>query len=230
MLYRIVNTYEEAGQAIASLGILPLSSFIPGHPSLESLTAPSAWHTGDETDPWHWRVRFAAEGVAAYGRFLGTRPFLVARDVFPLVKCLLASTQSVQERYAAGLLARSTVEVYEIIQQHPGIEVRILRKGAGMQDKANKLAFDHALIALQNSAEVVISGVGENRNEQGNLSGWNGACCMLADHWMAKHGITPLHLPPPEAKTQLFAWLTPRWEKQAVAYLQKKLTQRKAHS
>lgn len=224
MLYRTVTTYEEASQTIASLGILPLSGFIPGHPSLESLTAPSSWHTGDETDPWHWRVRFASEGVAAYGRFLGSRPLLIARDVFPLVRCLLASPQSAQERYAAGLLARSTVQIYEIIQQRPGIEVRILRKEAGMQDKANKSAFDHALIALQNSADIVIAGVAENRNEQGNLSGWNGTCYILAEDWMAEHGITPLHLPPSEAKTQLFASLTPRWDEQALAYLDKKLT------
>lgn len=225
MPYHIVTTYEEASQTIASLGILPLSGFIPGHPSLESLTAPGAWHTSAaETDPWRWRTRFAAEGVAAYGRFLGSRPLLVARDVFPLVKCLLASPQSVQKRYAAGLLARSTVQIYNIIQQRPGIEVRVLRKEAGMQGKADKGDFDHALIELQSSADVVISGVGENRNEQGNLSGWNGACYMLSDHWMREHGITPLQLSPAEAKTQLFDWLAPRWDEQAIAYLHKKLT------
>lgn len=223
MPYHIVTTYEEASQAIEDLGILPLSSFIPGHPSLESLTAPGAWHTGDETDPWHWRVRFASEGIAAYGRFLGSRPLLIARDLLPLVKCLLASPRSMQARYAAGLLARSTVRVYDIIQQHPGIEVRVLRKEAGMRDKADKSTFDHALIALQNSADVVISGVGEHRNEQGNLSGWNGTCYMLAEQWMVEHDITPLRLSPPEAKAQLFAWLTPRWDEQAVAYLHKKL-------
>lgn len=224
MLSRTVTTYEEASQAIEYLGILPLSGFIPGHPSLESLTEPAAWHTSAETDPWRWRVRFADEGIAAYGRFLGSRPLLIARDVFPLVKSLLASPQPVQERYAAGLLARATVQIYEIIKQRPGIEVRVLRKQAGMQDKADKLAFDHALIALQNSAEIVISGAAENRSEQGNLSGWNGTCYMLADRWMAEHGIAPLHLSPPAAQTQLFAWLSPRSDEQAVAYLRKKLT------
>jgi len=223
MLHRIVNTYEEASQAVEQLGILPLSNFIPGHPSLESLTEPGAWHTGADTDPWHWRVRFAAEGSAAYGRFLGLRPLLIARGVFPLVACLLASPQSVQERYAAGLLARATVRIYEIIQQSPGIEVRVLRRRAGMQDKADKPAFDHALIALQNSADIVMSGVAENRTAQGHNSGWSGTCYMLAEGWMEGHGITPLQLSPTDAKTQLFAWLTPRWDEQALGYLHKKL-------
>jgi len=220
----IVKTYVEASRAVEQLGILPLSGFIPAHPSLDSITEPAAWHTGADTDPWHWRDRFASEGIAAYGRFIGSRPILIARGVFPLVKCLLASPQTVEERYAAGLLARSTVQIYEIIQHNHGIEVRALRKLVGMQDKADKNAFDHALIDLQNTADIVISGVAENRNDQGNKSGWNGTCYMLAERWMEEHGIKPLSLAPSDAKTQLFAWLKPRWEENAVLYLQKKLT------
>jgi hypothetical protein len=40
-----------------------------------------------------------------------------------------------------------------------------------MQDKADKIAFDHALIDLQNTVDIVISGVAENRNGQGKKSG-----------------------------------------------------------
>jgi hypothetical protein len=224
MSHLIVKTYEEASKTVEQLGLLPLSGFIPGHPSLDSITEPAAWHTGADTDPWHWRDRFASEGIAAYGRFIGSRPILIAQGVFPLVKCLLASPQTVNERYAAGLLARSTVQIYEIIQQNQGIEVRVLRKLAGMQDKSNKNAFDHALIDLQNTANIVISGVAENRNDQGGRSGWNGTCYMLAEHWMEEHNIKQLYLAPPDAKTQLFAWLKPRWDENAVSYLQKKLT------
>lgn len=63
----------------------------------------------------------------------------------------------------------------------------------------------------------------ENRNVQGNKSGWNGTCYMLAERWMEEHSIKQLQLSPADAKTQLFAWLTPRWEENAVLYLQKKL-------
>lgn len=224
MSHLIVKTYEEAGRAIAQLGILPLSGFIPDHPSLDSITEPEAWHTGSDTDPWHWRDRFASEGVAAYGRFIGSRPMLVAREIFPLVKCSLAPSQSMKERYNAGLLARPTVQIYEIIQQNSGIEVRALRKQADMQGKEDKKAFDQALIDLQNTADIVISGVGENLNDQGNKSGWNGTCYMLADHWMAEHDIKPLALTAADARAQLFAWLKPRWQENALLYLQKKLS------
>ncbi len=223
MSHLIVKTYGEASRAVEQLGILPLSGFIPDHPSLDSLTEPAAWHTGNDTDPWHWRDRFASEGIAAYGRFLGSRPILIAQGVFPLMKCLLTSPQTVKERYTSGLLTHSTVQIYEIIQHNHGIEVRVLRKLAGMQDKADKNAFDHALIDLQSTADIVISGVAENRNDQGNKSGWNGTCYMLAEHWMKEHSIKPLQLSPADAKTQLFARLKPCWEENALLYLQKKL-------
>ena len=44
-----VHTYEEACHVVADLGILPLSSFMPDHPSLDSMTLLAAWHTGTDT-------------------------------------------------------------------------------------------------------------------------------------------------------------------------------------
>ena len=219
----IVKTFREASQVVEQVGILPLSGCIPVHPSLESITDPATWITGTDADPWHWRVRFASEGIAVYGRFIGSQPVLISREVFPLVKCVLTPPQTVEECYAAGLLASSSVRIYKILQQNRGIEVRALRKLAGMQDKADKNAFDHAIIDLQNTASIVISGAAENRNEQGKKIGWNGTCHMLAEDWMEEHGVKPLQLSPVDAKTQLFAWLKPRWEEKAVLYLQKKL-------
>ena len=222
MVHLIVKTYEEASEAIKKLGILPLSKGIPDHPSLDSITEPDAWHTGAETDPWQWRARLPSEGVAAYGRFIGSRPVLIAQDVFPLVKCVLTPSRTVQRRYSDGLLARSTVQIYEIIKQNHSIEVRELRKLSGMRDKADKNAFDHALIDLQNTADIVIAGATENLNRQGKKSGWNGTCYMLAERWMEEHGIELLPLTPSEARTQLFAQLKPYWEENAILYLQKK--------
>ena len=108
----IVNRYEEACQVIEELGVVPLSSFIPGHPSLVSITQDAAWHTGNGTDPWLWRDRFAGEGVAAYGRFLAGKPLLISREIFPLVRCLLAPSETVADRYAAGNLSRPAARIY----------------------------------------------------------------------------------------------------------------------
>src|SRR5712692_937761 len=141
----IVNTYEEACHVVEHLGIVPLSSFIPGHPSLVSITQDAAWHTGTDTDPWLWRDRFAGEGVAAYGRFLADKPLLISREMFPLVKCLLAAPEIVEERYAAGNLARPTLRIYDCIMENDGIDVKTLRTLTGMQRTSDKRAFDRSL-------------------------------------------------------------------------------------
>ena len=131
VLSQQIETYEEACSAVAQWGIVPLSSFIPDHPSLESITLPEAWHTGLQTDPWLWRDRLPTEGVAAYGRFIAGKPLLIARELFPLAKCLLSPVEMIEERYAAGLLARSTMRIYELISEQDGIDAKTLKKTGG---------------------------------------------------------------------------------------------------
>ncbi len=218
----IVNTFEEACGVVEHLGILPLSSFIPGHPSLASITQDAAWHTGTDTDPWLWRDRFASEGIAAYGRFLADKPLLISREMFPLVRYLLAPTGTVAERYAAGILGRPAVRIYDCIRENDGIDVRTLRMLAGMQLTTDKRAFDRSLTDLQSTADIVISGISEKLNEHGNKSGWNSTCYMLADHWMGRHEIVPVLFPREEAKTKLYSWIEQRWDENAVRYLKRK--------
>ncbi len=222
----ITHTYEETCQVVADLGILPLSSFIPDHPSLEFITEPAAWHTGMDTDPWLWRDRFASEGVAAYGRFLGDKPLLISRELFPLLRCVLAAPETVETRYAAGLLARPVLRTFECIREHDGIDVKTLKTLTGMQHASDKRAFDRALIDLQNSADLVISGISARLNEHGNKSGWNSTCYMLADHWMERHGIA--HAAREDAKAKMYAWIEPRWEAAAVVFVKSKVDQRYA--
>ena len=223
MSHPMATTFPEAAEVIAHLGILPLSSFIPDHPSLVSITRPDAWHTGAESDPWLWRDRFAIEGIAAYGRFLGDKPLLVSREIFPVMQCALAPGEPVEERYAAGLVAKETLRIYECIAENDDIDVRTLRRQAGMQRTSDKSAFDHSLNELQNAGEVVISGIAERLNPQGNKSGWNSTCYMLADNWMQRHSIEKVYFSRGQAKEKLFAWLEPRWEASAVQYLKKRL-------
>jgi hypothetical protein len=221
--YPIVNTFEEACDVVEHQGILPLSSFIPDHPSLVSITQDAAWHTGMDSDPWLWRDRFAAEGVAAYGRFLANKPLLVSREMFPLVKCLLTPTETVAGRYAAGILAKPATQIYECIRENDGIDVRTLRTLTGMQHTSDKRDFDRSLIDLQSTADIVISGISERLNEHGNKSGWNSTCYMLADHWMDRHGIAPLQYSHEEAKPKLYAWIERRWDESSIRYLKRYL-------
>ena len=223
MPYPIVNTFEEACEVIEQLGILPLSSFIPEHPSLVSITREDAWHTGMESDPWLWRDLFAGEGVAAYGRFIAGKPIFISRQLFPLVKCVLSPSESVEDRYAAGNLARSTIKIYECIRENDGIDVKRLRMMTGLQQPSNKRDFDRSLIELQSTADILISGISERLNEHGTKSGWNSTCYMIATHWMERYSITPEQFKREEAKTRLYSWLDEKWDEGAAGYLKRYL-------
>jgi hypothetical protein len=84
---------------------------------------------------------------------------------------------------------------------------------------------DRALTDLQNSTDLVISGIAAQLNEHGNKSGWNSTCYMLADHWMELHGIEQARFAPGEAKTTLYAWIEQRWEEAAVRSFRKRIDQ-----
>ena len=223
MSHLIVNTFEEACEVVADMGILPLSSFIPDHPSLVSITQDEAWHTGLDADPWLWRDRFAAEGVAAYGRFLASKPVLISRHLFPLAKCIVSPSENVAGRYAAGHLTRSTTRIYECIFENDGIDVKRLRILTGMQQASDKRAFDRSLNELQSTIDIVISGISERLNEHGNKSGWNSTCYMLANHWMERNGIVSAEYTREKAKTDLDSWIEQRWSESAIRYVKRYL-------
>lgn len=227
MEFGTASTYGEIVSLVRSYGILPLSGFVPDHPSLDSVTEPSSWHTGSDHDPWVWRDRLAGEGVAAYGRFFAKKPVFIAAELFPLFVSALQPSKSVQERYEDGELSQAAVRVYEAIRSEPGIEVRDLRKAAGLHAQSDKLAFDKALIELQESFEIVIRGFVEKRNELGGKSGWSGTGYTPAALWLDEQGF-PISDNPPAAvsdsakqalKEQLHLKLSPN----AAAFLLKKL-------
>jgi hypothetical protein len=224
MSSEFVQTFEAAGFVIKEQGILPLSSFIPEHPSLESITAPNSWHTGTETDPWLWRDRFAGEGIAAYGRFFAKKPMFIANSLFPLAKSALGAEDSVERRYRDGLLSHTTMKIYRAIEEQDGIDVRALRKVTGMQHKDDKNEFDKSLIELQSAFHVVILGISERLNTLGLKSGWNSTCYILAENWMELHELPQFEGSKQEAKQVFSAFIQNHWNPPAYQYMLKILS------
>jgi hypothetical protein len=219
----IVRSYEEACELIRRVHILPFSTTIPGQPTLESVVLKESWHTGLETDPWLWRDRFPEEGAAAYGKFLAKKPVFIEAKLFPLIKAAFGSRYSVEERYESGMLSPASLRIYQLIEEHEGVEVKELRKLAEMMGKERKSEFDQALIELQSSFDIVMSGISERlTNEFGNKSGWNGTCYMTADHWIERHGL-PERVAREEARSLVWDKLAESgWPEEAIAYLKKR--------
>jgi hypothetical protein len=184
-----IQTYEEAVAVIKEIGFLPLAPLIPNYPSLSSMTLHEHWHSDSEFDPWLWRTRFSADGVAAYGKFVKKKSVFISSDLVPIVKTVLGSVHTIKQRYADGLISREAVELFTLITEAEGIDTRVLRTQAGMKDKEKKKSFDNALLELQGSMDIVVSGTKEKTNEFGEVNGWSSTSFETITYWIENHNI-----------------------------------------
>lgn len=217
----MVNNYDEAVKLIEELGILPLASLIPDYPSLESVTPRTSWHSDTEQDPWKWRVRFPAEGKAAYGKFMKKKAVLVSPGWFPLVFNALRLGPSAEACYRDGLLSQAAWELYRLIEIEQGIDTRALRERAFMKAKEDKKAFDQAVVELQAALFIVISGVQAKVNADGEKNGWNSTAYETTAHWMNQCGIEGSRLSQEESRAELLRRLQVRCSGKALAFFEK---------
>jgi hypothetical protein len=184
-----IKTYEEAIQVIEELGFLPLAPLVPEFPALNTITAPESWHSDTEFDPWIWRTRFAVEGVAGYGKFIKKKSVLISRDLLPFFKAVLGSYEKVEERYQKGNVSREALTLYRTISEQGVIDTRELRTLAGLREKEHKKVFDNALLELQGTMDIVISGIKEKTNAEGQKNGWSSTSFETYDSWSSKNKV-----------------------------------------
>lgn len=219
----IITTYKGTTEIIAKVGLLPLAPLIPEHPSLSGLTKPENWHTGTELDPWSWRTQFPGEGLAGYGKFIKKKAILVSREWFPAFVAAVGSTKTIENRYNDGLTSREAVTLLQIIREQQGIDTRRLRSEAEMKAKEKKTAFDNAVTELQGSLDIVISGIKERQNAEGENNGWSSTSFETVSHWMEDNKLSAFEGDREEA----IAWLNTRmnevWSPAAIAWTNKAL-------
>ncbi|MEH7504043.1 hypothetical protein V7152_18845 [Neobacillus drentensis] len=198
-----ISSYEEAIEVINEVGLLPLSPLIQDYPSLDSITLKEHWHSGSEFDPWMWRARFPVDGVAAYGKFIKKKSILISCELLPLVRAILGSQDSVAKRYNDGLVSREALELFTLISEEEGIDTRVLRTKAGMKDKEKKKPFDNALLELQGSMDIVVSGTKEKTNVSGEKNGWSSTSFETLAFWSKNNDVVQRKIEIDEAKYEL---------------------------
>lgn len=198
-----IKTYEEAKMVVEKMGILPLATLIPDYPSLNSITLEENWHSDTEFDPWIWRTKFSTDGVAGYGKFIKKKSVLVSRSLLPYVKKVLGYDESVEERYHNGTISKEALLLYKIISEEEGIDTRALRAKAELKHKDQKKLFDHALVELQTTMDIVISGIKEKKNKDGEKNGWNSTSFETYNSWAIRNHIEMVHLDKNEARKYL---------------------------
>ncbi|MFF2015654.1 hypothetical protein [Paenibacillus sp. NPDC058177] len=222
--HSMITTFEDATDLLKKVGILPLAFLIPEHPSLNGVTKTENWHSDTELDPWKWRVKFPGEGLAGYGKFIKKKAVLVSREWFPAYVAAAGSGLPLEERYNNGLSSREALKLLQIIREQQGIETRKLRADAGMKAKENKTSFDNAVTELQGSLDIVISGVKERVNAEGEKNGWNSTSYETVAHWMEENGIAPFKGNREEAIQWLHSRMAEAWTPAAIAWMNKTMS------
>jgi hypothetical protein len=184
-----IKTYEEAIQVIKEVGFLPLAPLVPEFPALNTITVPESWHSDTEYDPWIWRTRFSVDGVAGYGKFMKKKSILISREFLPYFKAVISHNETVEDRYKNGHVSREALSLYRIISDEGVIDTRELRTRAGLRDKEHKKVFESALLELQGSMDIVISGIKEKVNAVGEKKGWSSTSFETYDSWASRNNI-----------------------------------------
>ncbi|MDQ0268514.1 AlkZ-related protein [Cytobacillus purgationiresistens] len=221
MEYKIIKTYEEAVKVIEEVGLLPLSPLIPHYPSLNTITSEDKWHSETEYDPWIWRTKFSTDGIAGYGKFIKKKSVLVSRDLLPYVKTVLGYQQSVEERYYNGHVSKEAFNIYKIISREEVIDTRELRTKGDLRDKEKKKIFDNALIELQSSMDIVISGIQEKKNDVGEVNGWSSTAFETYDTWTNRNNISTIDMDREDAKKYLSAHFQKVCDNESIKKLEK---------
>jgi len=213
-------TYEEFVEAIEKYKILPFAGFVPEYPSLTAMAPNNDWHTGSETDPWLWRVRVVQDGVAAYGKFFGDKACFIQADFFPVVRSILSSNKTVEERYRDGLLSRTAYSLYQVLREHGNIDTRNLRKAAGLDAKESKKEYEKSLVELQNYGDVVITGAVKQNDDE---SGWSSMCYQPSEEWLSsiRPDLNPLSSE--DAKDRLAAEVFATCSEKALKFFKRKM-------
>jgi hypothetical protein len=111
--------------------------------------------------------------------------------------------------------------LYSWIENDPGIETRALRAQSGLKATELKKQYDQAITDLQSSMDIVISGVRERFNNNGDKNGWNSTSFETMNHWMKHNNLDVDPIEMQEAKQYLKQWLSSRCNPEAMKFLGK---------
>ena len=150
----------------------------------EKIDTPVKWHCGDpEADPWEWRMRVLEErDDVAYAKVFFKTSGFITKAWYPLFYAARRQGETFEEAYANGRVSHMAKRIYTLVS---GGEIALHEiKSCGGFGKADKAAFDRAMIELQMGMFITVTGRKQKRNQFGLEYGWNSTVfCTVEDFW-----------------------------------------------
>lgn len=205
----MLKTYSDFLAYVDTVGFMAFSGkFLEGIPKLDDLTTPHQWHTGiEDTDPWRWKDRAAAEKRLAFGNILGGHKGFISKKLYPLFYSACRPDGSIEDRYRSGYVPRIVLDVYKLFSGGTPIDTAEIRKTMGVTKKEGASAVDAALVRLQREFYITVCGNKRKVSFDGKEYGWPANTYCLADDWASDWLKEPL-LPTLEARELILAHCT----------------------
>lgn len=210
-----IHTSDELLAVIEKVGILPLfSNNISGF-SVESMTDPSAWWSGNVSiDPWEWRTVLARTGKVAYGKFFGGRAGFISKKWFPYFANYRRKGYDFDALYEDGkagykekllmdLFVPSGMDMWDVKPSQlkkygcaSELYTYEMKEKAGF-GKGGEKGFDGTLTKLQMETYLITADFRPRLNKSGDPYGWAVAIMTAPEYvWgykfvTGKYGETP---------------------------------------
>lgn len=181
----LLNTYGEFLSHVENMGALAFSGkFVEGFPKLQDLTVLEQWHTGDQdTDPWQWKDRAAAEHRLAFGCLLAGRKGFISREMYPYFYAACCSEYSIEERFASGEVSRDKMSVYKLFEGGAELTTGEIRRALGVTKKHGASRADAVVASLQSEFLISVCGNRRKIDKDGQEYGWASNAYCLTEIW-----------------------------------------------
>ena len=152
--------YERFVELVNELGFMSMNDVVAGFPKIgDYIVEGQYWSDNPELDPWIWKDRVAAEKKLLYGSYFNSKKGVISPRFYSIFYCAFHPNITVEERYKAGKLNKQEWDVWNLLNKEGrALGTHEIRKLLGVTPKSGASSVDTALVNLQLSFDIVISG------------------------------------------------------------------------
>ena len=198
-----IHTVEELLRVINDLGFLPLfSNEVKGF-SVEEMTDPACWWTGDTgTDPWEWRAVLARRKDIAYGKFFNKKAGFISKKWFPYFANYRRDGYDFDARFEDGKAEYKENLIMALFQSDVEEMFSYEIKSLAGFGKGGEKNFEGTLAKLQMQTYLTVRDFRQKVNKRGEGYGWAIAVYTLPECLWGHDFVTGRYSEEPKASLQ----------------------------
>lgn len=193
-----IHSAEQLLDVIEKVGFMPLFSNKLHGFSVENMTDPKCWWTGDpNVDPWEWREVLARTGKVAYGKFFKNKAGFISKKWFPEFANYKRSGYDFDAAYEDGKVGHKEKLIMDLFWPEKGeiweAKDKVSLFSFEVKDKAGfgkngEKNFEGTCAKLQMSSYLITKDFQPRQNKRGESYGWSIAIYTLPEYlWGYKH-------------------------------------------